>query len=142
MNWIKDVTLEIKSLDLSVKALRKFGITVGGIFLVFGILLFLKSIWSNARVIFILIGFILFVGGIFYPKRLSNFYKVWMGLAFAIGWGISRFILVILFIFVLTPIGVLAKIFGKQFLDLKFQDGKKSYWLTKEKRKIDYEKMY
>ena len=34
------------------------------------------------------------------------------------------------------------EIFSKGFLDIKFKDTKNSYWIPKEKRKIDYEKMY
>ena len=142
MSWIKDVSHEIKELDLSEKALRKFGLTIGGIFLAIGLLLFWKSIWPDVRIIFISIGGTLFLGGLLLPMPLKYVYLIWMGFAFAIGWVVSRFILIILFVLVLTPIGLLAKLFGKHFLDLKFRDGKESYWIPKEKRKNDYEKMY
>lgn len=142
MSWIKDVSHEIKELDLSKKALRKFGLTIGGIFLAIGLLLLWKSIWPDVRIIFISIGGTLFLGGVLLPMPLKYVYLIWMGFAFAIGWVVSRFILIILFVLVLTPIGLLAKLFGKHFLDLKFRDGKESYWIPKEKRKNDYEKMY
>ncbi len=142
MSWIKDVSHEIKELDLSEKALRKFGLTIGGIFLAIGLLLLWKSIWPDVRIIFISIGGTLFLGGVLLPMPLKYVYLIWMGFAFAIGWVVSRFILIILFVLVLTPIGLLAKLFGKHFLDLKFRDGKESYWIPKEKRKNDYEKMY
>ena len=142
MNWIKDVSHEIKELDLSVKALRKFGLTIGGIFLAIGLLLLWKSIWSDVRIIFISIGGTLLLGGLLLPMPLKYVYLIWMGFALALGWIVSRFILIILFLFVMTPIGLIAKLFGKQFLDLKYKNGNESYWIPKEKRKIDYEKMY
>ena len=142
MNWIKDVSHEIKELDLSVKALRKFGLTIGGIFLAIGLLLLWKSIWPDVRIVFISIGGTLLLGGLRLPMPLKYVYLIWMGFALALGWIVSRFILIILFLFVMTPIGLIAKLFGKQFLDLKYKNGNESYWIPKEKRKIDYEKMY
>jgi len=142
MNWIKDVSHELEELDVSPKSLRKFGLTVGVIFLIFGLVLIWRGHWHSARGIFVGFGAALLIIGLSFPERLITVYKIWMGFAFALGWIISRFILIILFVLVVTPIGLLAKLFGKQFLDLKFRDGKSSYWITKEKRKIDYEKMY
>jgi hypothetical protein len=142
MSWIKDVSHEIKELDLSKKALRKFGLTIGGIFLAIGLLLLWKSIWLDARIIFISIGGTLFLGGLLFPMPLKYVYLIWMGFAFALGWIVSRFILIILFLFVMTQIGFIAKLFGKKFLDLKYKKRDESYWIPKEKRKNDYEKMY
>lgn len=142
MSWIKDVAHELNELDISRKSLRKFGVTVGAIFLVFGLLLMWRGHWPSTRELFVGFGAALLILGFIAPERLIHIYKIWMGFAFALGWIISRFILVMLFVVVLTPIGLLAKLFGKEFLDLKFKDGKDSYWIQKEKRKIDYEKMY
>lgn len=144
MSWIKDVTNEIKALDVSAKSLRKFGLVVGGVFLIAALFLFWKDLWSITRVIFLSIGVLLIFGGIARKKgaEFIFIYKIWMGLAFALGWIVSRFILLILFYIVLFPIGLLAKLFKKEFLDLKFRDGRESYWIPKEKKLIDYEKMY
>jgi hypothetical protein len=142
MSWIKDVAHEIKELNVTEKSLRKFGLTVGIVFLAVGLLLIWKSVWPNINYIFVAVGSSLILGGLLTPNRLKMFYKIWMGLAFALGWVVSRFILIILFVLILTPVGFIAKLFGKKFLDLKFKDGKNSYWIPKEKRKIDYEKMF
>lgn len=142
MSWIKDVAHEIKELDVSKKSLRKFGLTLGTILLAFSLFFSMKEIFPLLRSFFLAIGGLLFIGSFIFPEQLKYAYRIWMGFAFALGWVVSRFILVILFVLVLTPLGLLAKLFGKKFLDLKFRDGKDSYWIPKEKRKIDYEKMY
>lgn len=139
MSWIKDVLHELNSLDLSKRSLRKFGITIGIILIVISIL-FWKTV--TLRVLFITTGGILFLSGLIDPVNLKTSYKFWMGFAFALGWLVSRIILTILFIFVMIPIGILAKIFGKSFLDIKWKDGKDSYWIYKQNKIIDYEKMY
>lgn len=142
MSWIKDVAHELKTLDISRKNLIKFGMLIGGIFLLLSLFFMYKQILVNLRIAFLIIGAYLFIGGIIFPEKLKTVYKIWMGLAFALGWIVSRFILTILFIFVMTPIGIIAKLFGKNFLDLKWKDGKDSYWIEKEHKHIDYEKMY
>ncbi len=142
MSWIKDVAHELKGLDVSRKSLIKFGIMIGGILLLLSLLFMYKQILVQLRVIFFTVGAYLFVAGMIFPERLKTTYKLWMGFAFALGWIVSRIILTILFIFVMTPIGLIAKLFGKKFLDIERKDGKNSYWIEKEHKQIDYEKMY
>jgi hypothetical protein len=46
---------------------------------------------------------------------------------------------------VLSPIGVLMRVFGKDFLDQRWDKGAASYWIKKEKKPFDkkqYEKLY
>lgn len=57
----------------------------------------------------------------------------------------SRMILIILFYGILTPIGLVMRFFGKDFLDLKIDNSKKSYWNYRQERvlkKEDYEKQF
>ena len=61
------------------------------------------------------------------------------------GWVMTRVILTILFFTVLTPLGFIAKLFGKNFLDLKLDKEQNSYWEIREKKEIkpiDYEKQF
>lgn len=141
MSWTKDVKDELKALDISTKALRKFGLLVGGIFLLIGIWIYYSS-QSFIGIIFISVGALLLIFGLLFPNSLSGVYKIWMGLAFALGWIVSRILLTILFYFGITLIGSIAKIVGKRFLDVKFKDGKNSYWVVRDDSKVDYTKMY
>jgi hypothetical protein len=66
-----------------------------------------------------------------------------MGLAFALGWIVSRILITILFYMVVTPVSFIAKIFGKKFLDLKFRDSNNSYWIIRSSdSETDYRKMF
>ena len=81
--------------------------------------------------------------GVFVPELLKEAYRVWMAAAFAIGWLVSRIILLILFYFVLTPVGFLARLFKKEFMDTDFRKKKESYWIPKSgDKKINYEKLF
>ncbi len=121
MSWIKDVKEELKALDISKKSLRNFGLLVGGIFLLLGFWIYYSS-QSVFGIIFFVVGALLFIFGLLLPNFLSGVYKIWMGLAFALGWVVSRILLIILFYLGITTIGFIAKIFGKKFLDIKFRD--------------------
>lgn len=141
MSWINDVKNELTNLDVSKKSLRKFGLLIGSVVLILGLFFHWKNNFSNSIITLYVISIVLIVSGLLLPEKLKFIYKIWMGFAFALGWIVSRFILLILFYFILTPIGIFAKIFNKQFLDLKFNDGKNSYWIEKKKQ-TDYEKLY
>jgi uncharacterized membrane protein HdeD (DUF308 family) len=142
MSWIKDVKTELNNLDTSPKRLKSFGIIVGGIFLAIGIWIFFKSESTFAYLLGFL-GIFLILGGLLFPRNLIGIYKIWMGTAFALGWIVSRTILVLLFYLIVTPIGFIAKLFNKHFMDVNFENKDKSYWIAKSSvHKIDYEKMY
>jgi hypothetical protein len=142
MSWIRDVIHELSELDLSKKSLRKFGITVGIVFILIGLLIFFKLKIIEISIFLDFFGISLFIAGIVNPKLLTNIFKIWMGFAFALGWIISRVILTILFYFIISPIGLLSKLIRKSFLDLQFTTKKESFWIRKQSINSKIEKMY
>jgi len=142
MSWIKDINEELAALEISKKILRKFGLMVGGIFLLLGFWIYYSS-QSFVGIIFLFIGILLFVFGLLFTNSLSGVFKVWMGFAFALGWVMSRVLLSLLYFFVITPIGFIAKMVGKKFLDIDYKAKKESYWIIRsDDKKVDYSKMY
>ncbi len=120
---------DLKKIKSTDEELRKFGITVGVFFgLVGGFLLWRGS---GHYPVFFILSLILLVPAFLKPSLLKPVQKVWMGLALMIGWVMTRVILSILFYLVLTPISLLAKIFGRNFLDLKGKETKESYWIPR-----------
>jgi len=126
---------EIKNIKESKKDLRKFGLTVGLALLAIGIVLF--TLEKPAAFYFGGTGSALILLGLIYPNILKPLNKVWMTIALVLGWFMSRVILIILFYLVLTPLGLIAKLFGKDFLDLKIEKNSSSYWIKREKTKVD-----
>ena len=142
MSWIKDVKEELKALDISKKSLRNFGLLVGGIFFLLGLWIYYRS-QSPLGIVFFAIGTLLLLFGLVSPNSLSQVFKIWMGLAFALGWLMSRVLLTILFYFVITPIGFVAKVVGKDFLDINYKMKRESYWIIRPiDKKVDYTKMF
>ena len=142
MSWISDVKYEMNNLEISRKKLRQFGITIGIIIAVLVIWFQYPGPIHYLGYILLIFSLFLFVGGIFFPQALKSLFKVWMGFAFFLGWIVSRFLLTIIFIVVMTPISILAKLFGKQFINRTFKGNEKSYWVKKENAKIKYDKMF
>ena len=143
MSLISDVKTEINAFPLTSRDLRKFGILVGGVFLILYALIFLTDGSEILKWIFLILGGSLFLGGLVIPDSLKRVYLVWMTGALILGWIMSRVILTILFFLILTPIALIAKVSGKKFLDLNFRDSKSSYWILRDPaKKINYNKMY
>jgi hypothetical protein len=134
---------EIKHIDKSDKAVKKTSVTIGIVLLIITFIL-----WYFGKTSFIYFGAI---GGIFIilsyiaVPLLRPFHKLWMSLALILGWFMSRVILIILFYFVITPIGLFAKLFRKRFLELKIDKKTGTYWEKREniiKQLIDYERQF
>jgi hypothetical protein len=134
---------EFKHIKETKKDLRKFGLTVGIVLAAIGTLLFYFE--KSSAIYFIIIGGLLILLGILLPQLLNPINKVWMGLAIVLGFIMTRVILTTLFYLVITPIGFLAKIFGKKFMDLKYDRSAKTYWEKRsiiQKKQIDYERQF
>ena len=62
------------------------------------------------------------------PTPFKPFYCNGMKLSYAIGQVISRVILMLFFLIVLTPIAWILRVLGKEVLSLRFRSGKETYW--------------
>ena len=131
---------EIKSIKSDKKELRKFGITVGVVLVLIGFAF--QLIWDNYTIYMVLgiIGAFLIFFGILIPAALLPVQKAWMILAVVLGFIMTRVILSILFYLIVTPIGFVAKIVGKDFLNKKIDKTKKTYWHKRENKK--YQRIY
>ena len=120
---------EIKNIKSEKSDLRKFGIIIGTVLLIIAGLFFWKE--KESFQLFLIVGIVLFVAGIAMPFILKPIYWVWMTFATILGWFMTRVILSLLFYAVFTPIGLIARLFGKQFLDLHQNHSQQSYWNMK-----------
>ena len=143
MSWINEVKSEIRALELSRKNLKNFGLLIGGIFILISLWITFKNFKAIPVYGFLILGSSLIGFGLFKPNSLKFIYKIWMGISIVLGWFVSRFILTILFFVVITPFGLFLRLVGKKFLDINFNDRRKSYWIIRsETPKIDYKRMY
>jgi len=66
------------------------------------------------------------------PALLSGLNRLWMKLGVLLGKVVSPIALSILFYIVITPIGLIIRLSGKDPLRLKFDPDAKSYWIPRE----------
>jgi len=134
---------EIRNIKSGKSDLRKFGITVGPVMLIIAGLFYWKE--KESFQLFLAIGIILFVAGIAIPIILKPVYWVWMVFATILGWIMTRVILTLLFYAIFTPIGLISRLLGKQYLQLKWDCSKSSYWnlkTTETFKKENYERQF
>lgn len=138
-------------IDRSPEAVRKTGkaFLIAGCF--FGVIFFLvrshvggwlewnweQGFESNTWKWLAGIGAVLFVTSrVAYPV-MKPIHVGWMTFAFALGWFNTRLLLGLFFYLVITPVGLLMRMMGKDLLDEKIDPNAKSYWVKKERKPFD-----
>lgn len=121
---------EIKNIDSSCDQLKKFSYTMGVVFVLIGFIGYCYD-YSSAYY-YSGIGGLFFILGYVVPIALLPLHKIWMSLAVVLSFFSSRIILAILFYGVLTPIGFIGRIFGKEFLKVKPNSKLETYWEPRE----------
>jgi len=143
MSWTSDVGGSLEGLDCAPRRLRRFGMTVGSVLFAFALWLALRNRQPLLRNAAGILGLALLLAGATFPARLRAPYRLWMALAFALGWVMSRVALFALFALVLTPIAMLARVTGKRFLGAPADPDAATYWVRREVgRPAHYDKMY
>ena len=133
---------EIKNIPNSKKDIRSFGITIGIIlFIISGLLMYYEK--EISQTIAVLAS--AFIGlGLVLPMLLKPIYFVWMVFAAILGWLMTRVILSVVFYLIMTPIGLITKLLGEDFLALRKVESD-SYWNyrdSSEETSQNYEKQF
>tara|TARA_Y100000739_G_C20351946_1_gene348178 strand:+ start:119 stop:532 length:414 start_codon:yes stop_codon:yes gene_type:complete len=134
---------EIKKIKTSKKDIRNFGITIGTVLLIIAGLLFYKE--KDSFQIFIYLSGSFSGLGIIFPVLLRPIYISWMIFSIVLGWFMTRLILSLIFYLVITPIGLILKIIGKDLLELKKQEVNESFWNLRNsefQQNQNYEKQF
>ena len=109
---------------------RSFGLLFFIVFLIIGLWPLKNSLELNY--IFIGISIIFLILGLMNSKILTPFNKIWVKFGELLGRIIAPIVMAIIYFFILTPISLILRIFGKDLLNLKFSK-EKSYWTKREK---------
>ena len=109
---------------------RSFGILF---FLVF----FLIGLWpllngDNIRIWSIVISLIFLTLGLLNSNILDPLKSNWIKLGEILGKFISPIVMALIYFFILTPLGLAIKLFGKDLLNTKYSKIK-SYWINRKK---------
>ena len=124
---------------IKVSSNKSFGIVFSIFFLLISVYPLLNSdpiyYWS------LFISFIFLVLGLMNSKILSPLNLLWFKFGILLGKIVSPVVMGIIFFLVVTPISILLKIFGKDVLNLKFNNNK-TYWIEKNGPKSNMKKQF
>ena len=128
---------------LSNAELRKFGLTVGGAFVVLAAVSWWRGHELPPRVLATL-GIALFVPGLVFPSVLGPVQRAWMGLATVLGHVNTRILLTVIYYAVMTPVGFVMRLFHDP-LDRALTDGRASQWMRRTPQPVElgrYERQF
>ncbi len=116
--------------DLRLPSNRSFGIVFFTVFLLISIYPLIKD--GNIRIWSSIIALIFLVLGIFNSKLLSLPNQLWFKFGLFLSKFFSPIIMAIVYFLVVTPTGLILRIFRKDTLNLKYSK-KNTYWIEKDK---------
>jgi hypothetical protein len=131
------------TIQASPSDIRKFGY----LFAVVGVLIAAYMLYrGHGGWPWALVGSGLFLTtGLFLKPVLKPVYIVWMKFAHVLGWINTRLLLGVFFYLVMTPLGLFLRLLGKDLLDQKIDRSARSYWVKRERVKLDparYEQLF
>ena len=115
------------------KELRNFGLIVGGIFCLIGIWPAIRH-GEGLRLWAVVPGALLIPLGLIAPTVLAPLFKIWMKVGHVMGWVNTRIILGILYFGLITPMGVVMRLFGWDSMRRAFSPNDESYRVVRHVR--------
>jgi len=116
-----------------VKELRQFGLMVGGVFSVIGLWpMFLRG--EPLRLWAVVLGSLLILLGSLVPTWLAPVHRGWMWVGHVLGWINTRIILGVIFCGLITPIGIVFRMLGKDPMRQSFSDTSSTYRVNRQPR--------
>ncbi len=128
----------------SFRAEREFGLVVGGVFALLSGWWIYRGKFQNVAYVTESLGLVLVVLGLIFPRILVYPNRAWMLLAGGLSFLSTRMILGIVFFLVMTPIGLIKRLFGWDPLQRR-AGSSPSYWKPYSDRQRNprhYEKMF
>ena len=114
--------------DIKISSNRSFGVVFFIVFLLIALYPLLNN--NEVRLWSLIISVLFLILGILNSKILSPLNKIWFKFGLLLGKIISPIIMGVIFFLVVTPIGFIMKVLGKDLINLKFNN-EKSYWIEK-----------
>tara|TARA_B100001121_G_scaffold255196_1_gene232643 strand:- start:428 stop:811 length:384 start_codon:yes stop_codon:yes gene_type:complete len=115
--------------DIKISSNRSFGI----VFFIVFILIALYPLLNGQEIRFwaLIISAVFLILGLLKSKLLTPLNKLWFRFGIFLGKIISPIIMGLIFFLVVTPIGLIMRLLGKDVLNLKYNK-EKSYWIEKD----------
>ena len=105
--------------------------------LVFFVVFLIISLWpltfeGSIRIWSAIISLSFLILGLLNSKLLTPLNNIWFKFGLILGAIVSPIVMGIIFFLVVTPIGLILRIMGKDLLGKKYSDKKKTYWIKRD----------
>ena len=116
--------------NIKISSNRNFG-------LVFFIVFLIVSLWpltyhEPVRIWSAIISSVFLILGLMNSKLLTPLNKLWFKFGMILGAIVSPVVMGVVFFLVVTPIGLIMKIMGKDLLNKKYDKKKRTYWIKRD----------
>ena len=129
----------MKNNEIKISSNKSFGIVFFIVFFLFGIWPALKG--NDIRYWSISLSLIFLILGILNSKFLSPLNRLWFKFGIILGNFIAPIIMGLIFFLVVTPIGLIMKLLGKDLINLK-KNKDKTYWIEKKEIKTSMKNQF
>ncbi len=116
--------------ETDAQRLRKFGIVMAVAFAAIGSLLLWRARATGPYLLYVAAAFL--VVGLVVPRVLAPIERLWMALARVLQVIVTTLILTLTFYVVMTPLGFLMRLSGKDLLGMRRDPDAESYWVPVE----------
>ncbi len=110
---------------------RSFGLLFFVVFLIIGLWPIKNG--ENLNIYFLTASVIFLLLGLINSKLLSPLNKLWIKFGEILGIIIAPLVMALVYFFILTPVSLIVRTFGKDLLGLKFLKEKETYWIKRKK---------
>ena len=125
--------------DIKINSNRSFGVFFFFIFLIVAFWPLLND--GEVRAWSLLVSLVFLILGLLNSKILTPLNKLWFKFGIFLGNFISPIIMGIIFFFVVTPTGLIMRLFKKDLINLK-KNNNKSYWIEKKSIKSNMKNQF
>ena len=125
--------------NIKTSSNKSFGIVFFIVFIIISLYPLVNQ--EDIRIWSLVIAFIFFILALLNSKILTPMNKIWTRFGLFLGNFISPIVMGIIFFFVVTPIGLLMRLFGKDVLNLK-NNKSSTYWIKKTDQKSTMKKQF
>ena len=114
--------------NINVPSNKSFGIVFFVVFLVIALYPLINN--EDIRLWSLVVSLIFIILGLLNSQILTPLNKLWFKFGILLGKIISPFVMGVIFFLVVTPIGLIMRLIGKDVLNLRYHKDK-SYWIKK-----------
>lgn len=117
--------------DVKPGSERQFGLVFAVFFAILALLPVLHGGWPHEWLA--VASFLLAGTAFFFPRILKPLNYLWFRFGLLLHSIVNPIIMGLVFFIAVTPIGFILRLFGKDLLSLKIEDGRTSYWIARSK---------